>query len=284
MSSRLLRTRRAMRVATVVSAALAPATLRAQRWTYVGSTQLATGRYVFADRTTSLYFANGVLLERGRWRGSISVPIVAQVGTRVQYVAGGMVPSGGMHDDGGRSGRGMGGGMMSPDGDSAHGEVALGDPIARVEVGLQRDRSGAPTVRLTGVVKAPLAGGESGFGSGAWDYGGGVSLARSVAGAYVFADATYWVIGDAPTIRLANTVSYAAGVGRPLPGGRFAVLASLTGTTRVVSGIPAPVQVGGGVSYLSPSGKGVSVSALGGLSRSAPDLSVGLGWYIPLSR
>jgi hypothetical protein len=256
---------------------------RAQQLTYTGSIQVASGDYIFTQRSTSLYFANGLALVSGRVRASVSLPIVAQSAGWVQYTGGGMVPSGGMHRDSSASpGAGMRNGMMSPQNEASHGEMGVGDPIGRLELEVFRDEWGAPLLRVAVTTKAPIAGVGSGFGTGAWDVGAGLSLTRAMAGTFLFADVTYWSLGDAPGLELRDILSYGAAIGRPLRGGRYSVLASVLGTTPIIAGVPAPLQAGTGVSYLTSSGRILSISALLGVTRSAPDVAIGLGWQVPL--
>lgn len=283
MTRRVCAVRIALPVLLAESATLAPLSLGAQEWTYTGSIQVATGDYIFTERTTGLYFANGLALVSGRLRASMNLPIVAQSAGWVQYVGGGIVPSGGMHRDSTASpGAGMRNGMMSPQSEASHGEIGIGDPIGRLELDVLQNEWGAPMLRLSVAAKAPLASIGSGFGTGAWDVGAGASLARSIAGTFLFADVMYWSLGDVPGFELRDIVSYGAAIGRPVHGGRFSVLASVLGTTPIIAGVPAPLQAGTGVSYLTASGRSLSVSALLGLTRSAPDVALGLGWQVPL--
>jgi hypothetical protein len=257
--------------------------LGAQQLTYTGSIQLANGDYVFTERSTSLYFANGLTLVSGRLRASVSLPIVAQSAGWVQYTGGGIVPSGGMHRDSSASpGAGMRNGMMSPQSEASHGAMGVGDPIGRLELDVLRDGWGTPMIRLAVAAKAPIASLGTGFGTGAWDVGAGFSVARAIGGTFLFADAMYWSLGDAPGLKLRDILSYGAAIGRPLRGGRFSVLASVLGTTPIIADVPAPLQAGTGVSYLTSSGRSFSISALLGLTRSAPDVAIGLGWQVPL--
>lgn len=171
---------------------------------------------------------------------------------------------------------------MSPQGNAGHGEVGLGDPVVRMEVDIARSGAGTAVLRLTSAVKAPVARVETGFGTGAWDAGAGLSYSQSLSGTFLFGDAMFWKLGDGPTFPLRDVVSYAFGAGRPLAGRRVAILASVLGATPFANGVPAPVQAGGGLSYRWASERGVSLSGLVGLTRSAPDLAVAMGWQVPL--
>ena len=272
-----------MRLAIVVGTTAAATAATAQSLTYTGSAQLSTGEYVFARSTTSLYVANGLAVAKGRFRWSLSIPVILQDAGWVQYSGGGLVATGGMHEGAGEGGqRGMGGGMMSPQSEAAHAEIGLGDPIARGEVELLPGQWSVRSLRLVATAKAPIASVNQGFGTGEWDYGSGLALASVVRGTFIFADATYWRLGDSPSLELRDALWYGAAVGRPLSGGRVALVASFSGSTRLLDGVAAPVQAGAGVSYRWLSGRSLSVFAAVGMTASAPDVSLGMGWQVPL--
>ena len=278
--------RRRRLVALGAAAVLAPAgAAGAQSVIYTGHAQFTTGEYGLAERTSSFYFASGLSLTAGRLRASASVPLVAQDAALVQYSGGGMVPSGGQmggrDGQGGRMGGGGMGGMMDGQPGSSHFRVGVGDPLARLDFEVVRETRLLPAARFVTAAKAPLSPASKGFGTGEWDYGAGVALAKEVGGGYLFADATYWRLGDSPSLDLRNPVSYAVSAGRPLGTGRVAALATLASSTRVLDGVAAPVQAGGGLSYRSASGRGVSASALFGLTSSAPGVVLGVGWWVP---
>lgn len=256
---------------------------RARQLTWTGSVQVASGDYSFGQRTTSVYVATGLTLDASRFSASLSVPYVAQSDAWVQSVGGGVVPSGGMHG-GAASGAGSSGmGMMgTPQSGSGHGVIGLGDPIARVALDLVDSRGSPATLRAVLATKVPLAGLASGFGTGQWDFGAGLAAAGVAKGTFLFADATYWALGDPATVNLRDIVSYGFGVGRSAGNGRVGVLGSLIGATSVAAGIPASLQAGGSVNYRTAGGRDILVSTLIGLSRSAPDISLGVGWRVPL--
>ena len=272
-----------VRLAVAAAMTLGPPATAAQSLTYTGSAQLSTGDYVFARSTTSLYLSNGLAIAKGRFRWSLSIPVVLQDAGWVQYSGGGLVATGGMHDEAGVGGRGgMGDGMMSPQSEAAHAEIGIGDPVARAEAELLPGEGGIPSIRVVATAKAPVASVNQGFGTGEWDYGGGIALASVVRGTFIFADATYWRLGDSPSLELRDAVWYGAAVGRPLSGGRVALVASFSGSTRLLDGVAAPVQAGAGVSYRWLSGRTLSVFAAVGMTASAPDVSLGMGWQVPL--
>jgi len=263
-------------------AAAVPAT--GQEVAYNGSVQYATGDYIFSERTHSVFFFNGLALSAGRLRISASVPVILQSTPWVSYTGGGVLPSGGPEHEVVR--RGMGGRrdrepVVLPD-TASFEELGVGDPVAHAEIELLPDRGALPALRLTGDVKFPLADVDRGFGTGEWDYAGGVSLSKVIGGTLVFGNVTYWVLGDLPDLRLKDPIAYSLGVGRPLPGGRVGVLLTFSGYTEVLDDVAPPAQLSLGVSYLLSGGRSVIGSASFGLSETSPDLSLSVGWHLPL--
>ena len=83
------------------------------------------------------------------------------------------------------------------------------DPIGRVDVLLAGNSADLRGVSAVGAAKAPLAQVTSGFGTGRWGVGGGLSSAMSAGGMTLFAEAIYWQIGNPPGASLRNAVVYA---------------------------------------------------------------------------
>ena len=284
--SKLIRAVRGIGLAIGVSAMIAsPA--RAQSLSYVGGLQYATGDFIFTQRTWSAYLSNGLSWSAGRLRATANVPVVFQPAGWVQYSgAGMMVPTGGVAGYAGSSGSGMAGGMhggtMSPSNDMPFSHVGIGDPVARIDAAVLRDDADGPVVSFVGSVKAPLADVNRGFGTGEWDVGAGFSGAGNVGGMSVFADAVYWKLGNPPGGSLRNVVAYALSIGRPFASGHWSVLGTLSGATSLWTGLEAPLQAGAGVGYALRSGSGLFATAAVGLTRTAPAISTGLGWRVPL--
>ena len=203
----------------------------------------------------------------------------------MRYSAGGMmVPTGRVNaaDSSGSStgmmGSGMGGGSM---GGMAFGHVAIGDPVGRAELALM-PAGGDATLSVVGAIKAPLAGRASGVGTGEWDAGAGLSTALRGGQNFLFADAVYWRLGNPVGWSLRNAVVYDVSVGRAMRGGTWSVLGTVSGASPTWTGLPAPVQVGASIGYSLGPGATIIGSAAAGLSRSAPSVTTGIGWRVPI--
>ena len=262
----------------------------AQAVAYTGSAQAATGDYLFTERTGSLYVSNGFVLTTGRLRVSLSVPVVVQSTPWVTYTAAGPA-AGGLPTGGSESGqvgtsRGHGHGSTGtpialPD-TSLGTSAGLGDPSLLASVEVIRERGLRPSIRLIGSVKVPLTDPDSGFGTGAWDAGAGFGIAKSLSNWLVFVDLTAWTFGDLPDLELQDALAYSVALGHALGGGRYGVLASVSGFTEVIDGVEPPVQAGLGLSARVTGRVSLTANVSVGLTESAPDLTGGLGWRIAL--
>jgi len=274
--------------------AVAPVTASAQSLSYVGGLQYATGDFIFTQRTWSAYIPNGLSWSAGRLRASATIPLVIQPAGWLQYSgAGMMLPTGGIaggvaagagNFPGGASGMGsaMHGGTMTPSSGMPFSGVGIGDPVARIDVSLTRPGASHAVVNLVGSAKAPLASVDRGFGTGEWDVGAGLSSQARVGNISVFAEAVYWRLGNPPGASLSDAVAYAVSAGRAFQGSRWSMLAIVSGASSFWSGLEAPVQAGVGIGYLLESGNSMFATVAAGLTRTAPTLSTGLGWRIPL--
>lgn len=247
---------------------------------YTGSLQFATGNYIFDQNTNGYYFFNGLSFSAKRFSFSGSLPVIFQSTPYVSYSSVGMLPSGGSESSAvsGRQGRGQ---VDLPEPVDFE-QFGLGDPLLHVELEVFKGGKSIPSVRLTAGIKVPLADIDKGFGTGEWDYGGGLSLSKAFGKTFVFVDLSYWIMGDLPELELKDTVSYGIALGQSLAGGKFALLASFSGYTRIIAEVEPPSVVGLGLSYRIDSKKSFMVNSTFGLTESTPDFSVSLGWRIGL--
>jgi len=259
--------------------------------TYSGSLQYATGDYTLSETTSSLLLFNGLSYSKGKWSFTASIPLIDQDSPFVAYAGGTPVPSGrrlGVETEtsssggtGGTSGSGTGRGgtVIVPDPQTLDfSETGLGDPIFRADFGLSENQSSGLKFGIYGSAKAPLADEDSGFGTGEWDYGAGITVSKKAGSVLLLADLGYWIFGDLEDFELEDPFAYSFGLGRSLESGRYSVLGSISGYTETVDGIDGPVEAGFTVSRLNRSGRSFSVTLSAGLTESAADYSLSTGW------
>lgn len=262
-----------------------------QQVDYNGSLSYSTGSYIFIDRTHSLWLSSGLTLRAGAATLSASLPVIAQNGSIVSFVAGQPIPTGG-ESSGAVSGRGSGkigsrgsGGQTGRDSTVVFRdtyEVQVGDPL--ISAGIEAF-SGMGLIRsflVQGSAKAPLRALESGVGTGEWDFGAGASLVVGRGYTLVFGDVTYWWFGDLPDLELAGSLFYSVAVSRAVMDARASLMVSLAGSTSVMETVDPPLSVGSAFLYSLREGRSVSFGANIGLTEGSPDFSTYLGWSLGL--
>jgi len=274
----------------------------AQDVTWSTSLGYATGSYIFDEPFRSFSLLNSLGLRAGRLSLSASLPVVAQNGTAISYVAGVPVPTGGPDNAvvqrreqgqtipvrGGR-GRGQMGGSLAvlaaadtvADSISVAGtgsyEINVADPVFGGSISAYESLGLVRSFDLEGWAKAPLASEESGVGTGAWDYGAGASLALGLGEALLFASATWWMLGDMSDLELEDALFYSVAVGRPI-GGAWSVLASAAASTRIIAGSDPPGSVNVLLSRRSGQGASFSMGVGAGITESASSFTASVGW------
>lgn len=284
----------------VVLTALGPAPLAAQGLYYEGGLSVASGTYIFAQRTTSWASSTGIAVGSPRVTFRASIPVYHQNTTLVSlWGPGGGLPTGGSSSgavaDSGAARKGRedgGGGRQTPMGLAAASssvevpasavtgyETALGDPTMQIA---WRAIERAGTRVTAGVLaKVPVADTAT-FGTGEWDAGAGVAVSRWINPSLVVGlDATYWHLGDMPTLAFRDPVSGTASITYYGPGGWGGGL-SVSASTTALDGYDGPAWVGAHLLQSSDRG-GWGLSAAVGLTETTPDMSVGLSWRVRLT-
>lgn len=284
-------------------AALAPS-MGAQTLHYEGSAGLATGTYIFTQRTSRWNVTTGFAFGAGPVTLRAGFPVFYQNSTLLAATATGYIPTGGSSSGAvadsslERSRRDRtrrhevappSFGLALADGDpvavppsAATGyRWATGDPLVSATVfGVRGRRVG---LAVAGTVKIPVVDTAS-FGTGAWDVGGTVSGSVIVSSRVMLGlDGGYWRLGDPPGLDLKNPVLF-GGTVSVLAGGGWGLSAGISGATPAIAGFPTSVS--GTFSLLRLAGRGGSVGLLGsvGLTDTAPDVSVSVTWRLGLLR
>lgn len=160
-------------------------------------------------------------------------------------------------------------------------EATIADPMLTGSVEVFQGDGTLRSVQLDAFAKVPFADLDSGVGTGEWDYGGGASVALAAGSTLLFGDVSYWTYGDLPDLVLEDGLSFGAGVGRPI-GDRWWVMASFSGSQRIIDNVDPYASLTLAGSYLVGSDHSVSAGAGFGLTESAADVSLYLGWNVGL--
>lgn len=279
-------------VALVVG--LSPASIAyGGEFTYSGSLQSLSGDYTLSEDTQTLILWNELAWTSGPWRLSVSLPILDQDTPFVSHVGGVTIPTGrrqGLATDGGGvpnpangNGRGMDNRVEVPDPNTINfDQTGIGDFILRVDASLLDPGDGFLRIGVYAAVKPPLADEDRGFGTGEWDASVGMTLGRRVNSFFWLADVGVWHFGDLSDLEFEDALAYSLAVGHEVGRGHYSFVAGLHGLTEIVDGVDGPVQLSVTGNRKVGDNRSFRLTFAGGLTESAPDLAVSLGWSVGL--
>jgi hypothetical protein len=279
-------------------------TAGAQVLHYEGGLSLASGNYIFTQRTNSFTLSTGLAVSAGpvTFRGTF--PVFLQNTTLVASSGSMLLPTGGASggtvadSSAARGGRGSGG----------WGSLVVGDPSSLV---LDAESDGfvdVPTTAVTGYearagdptvgANVSFGGGPLGvlvsagakipvtdtasFGTGAWDFGGSMSLSyRLGSAAVVSVDAGYWVMGDLPDLDLQNPLLLSASIAHLTRTG-WGFSAAFFSSSSVVAGFPSARSVSAGILRVGAR-QSIGLTIGAGLTDTTPDIMLGVNWRLRLA-
>jgi hypothetical protein len=288
--------------------ALVPTSDAVAQVTYSGSLRTASGTYFFTERTTSVYVLSGIEVAWRRVRLSGTVPVIYQSTPWTTYLVV-PLPTGGRQSgqvatqlgqrvDGSGRGRGSASGAGTPGStsdpgastsavvtlptESVTGQTGMGDLIARA--GFLLTESSSPTaIQVHAAYKPGLASAEEGFGTGALDWGGGISMTHLLGRHQISAAIEAWRLGDMPDLPLNNAVSYRVAYDTYLQLNRWSLSGAFSGWTSIMDGAVPPRDISIGVArHFGLARRSLGATASFGLTESSPDVAVALDWRVRL--
>ena len=266
----------------------------AQRISWTGNLQYATGSYIFEDATNTFYFVNGLSVSHGRFSGNISIPYIIQDSPWISYSGtSGMIPTGGPQSGSvreGKKGNGMGDNsgrgvadrrrISLPD-TSSYTQTGFGDPWVSLSFNVLSPWS-ITSMRIHTGLKLSVADPVNGFGTGATDASLGASVSQRLHKTFLFGEIHYWWIGDMEDLELNNSLSYGIGIGQSFTPGKWLLTGSVQGSTPIIDDFDPPMYLNLGAGYLYSGNMTFNGLITFGLSESSSDFSIGIGWDIKL--
>lgn len=264
----------------------------AQKVSYSGGVQLSSGSYYFEESTQSFYLFNGLSIQSNHFSISFQVPFVVQSSPWISFSTIGGLPTGGTeHGVVERSGKGGGSGPGS--GQGSHREpiiladttqytrASFSDPSISSGYRFYRSSNGRTSFYLNGQVKVPIADPAGGYGTGSWDTGLGLSASRGLQSMWIIsADLMHWWLGDLDDMKLNNALAYSVSAGKMLNNRKWLLSSSVNGLTKLIDDFDPPVNMNFGVGLMPKDDLLFNTSLSFGLTKSSPDITVGLGWLI----
>jgi len=191
---------------------------------------------------------------------------------------GGMrVPMGNASSGGGSGGGsgmgGMGGGSSTTTNSGA--QSGLGDITLTTGYALIAETADFPLLRPLVYLKLPTADKSKGLGTGAFDFGGGLSLAKNLGAWSTYAEALYIVTGSTGSFAPDNYWSYQASAAYSLSN-QLSCAVALSGATAPFTGADNPLEAQFKVNYLTTPQQSVGGYLVKGLSNGSADCGVGV--------
>lgn len=254
--------------------------------------QVATGSYLFGQTTRSLYFSNGLGVSASGYDFSVNFPFVVQDSPWISYSGTGGIPTGGPQNGiiGQHGGQGPGHGAEGRGrrnielADTAvYSQAGFSDPTVNAGYTLYTSPKGRTGLYINGSLKFPLANPARGFGTGSWDFGMGSSITQRLGKWFVMGNLWYWFFGDLPELELYNTWNYGFAITRIFLQDHWRVMVSFTGMTKLIEGVTPPQLAGLGIGHRLGDRTNISAHSYYGMSESAPDWALGMGWQIQLN-
>jgi hypothetical protein len=115
-------------------------------------------------------------------------------------------------------------------------------------------------------------------GTGGADFTLGGSATTSLGSIVLLGDLAYWWLGDLPELELRDGLSYGLAAATPILDGRGTLIASLSGAGRLVDTLDPPMSVTVALGYRPEGACSLSGGVSAGLTESASDFAVFMGW------
>ena len=227
------------------------------QWRYSAYVQTNAGNYIYTSTARNYYLTQGLQYRHERWSLEANVSLAARDGDNLIV-----------------RGEGM---MSSNESNHAAMNLGLGDVFVRANYALAWQRNGWPNITLRALTKIPTANASRGLGTGEWDAGVFLSLARFANNLYLSTEVGYLWLGDPPGATYQNPVSYAVGVGRTFANGRLGMLLLYSGTSKIFADYEAPRQIGIGLNWRLSNRLGLFTNFARGLSETVPDFGFAFG-------
>ncbi|NIT61273.1 MAG: hypothetical protein GWN00_35235 [Aliifodinibius sp.] len=262
----------------------------AQTIRYNGSIQYATGSYYFTERTSSFYFNNGISISGNSSSISLSIPFITQNTPWLSNVGTGILPTGGpkngmvgSNNSSGSKRRGNRKIDLGMSDTLSYTEANFGDPSLSVSIEVLSTKDQRTTISASGGIKFPLANAQKGFGTGEWDWGGGLSWSQYISSKIMLlTSGMFWKLGDMTDLDFNDIITYSAAIGKSFREGKWMGIISFSGITQIIDNVDPPLSVGTGINLQTSDKVSLNSNFTIGLTESASDVSIGVGWNLKL--
>ncbi|MBS3945018.1 MAG: hypothetical protein KGZ42_05930 [Melioribacter sp.] len=243
-------------------------TLSQSGWYLTSSIQLSGGNYIL-DSYNRVFSVYGGLRYQGENFGiSASLPLVTSNNNVSQ--TNGMMTQSGTNNDAATN--------------TTHSGIdfGLGDLYGYFDYKIISDFDSEIDIYVNAQIKIPTAAKHMNIGTGKYDFGGSISLRKSLDNFIGFVDLGYLNIGDPDGSTYKNPFTYGLGLGKFFNYGEYSLLIYYTGYTKILNEYDAPKQISLGANYRASESIIISLIGSAGLGNFTPDFTFSGGLRIKL--
>ncbi len=239
-------------------------TAGAKNWSVYTSASFNNGTYIYDQNTSNYYLNTGLRYHTAKWTVSVALPFIIQNSF--------------VYNQGTISGSAANTAMQGTDNYSG----GMGDVYLYSEYRILKGNRLLPSLSFTGQLKIPTVKKLTLFSSGAFDYGFGIALRKSMGRFNAFANAGYLLLGDPQGINYINPISFGLGFGRFFKNGMYSASIYYKRYTKIIERLDPPQQVSLGLFSRLSDSTIVSFFFGKGFSESTPDyaLTGGIEWTL----
>ncbi len=209
-----------------------------------------SGKLMYRDITNTSYFYPTLSYKTSKYAVSLSLPLISQNTNWGTFAGGRQLIA---LDDTYRGNWETSGHEYGLDSDS-HSQYyqmnwRVGDLYFNVERTLTKETHYLPAFSATAQVKIPTASTALNLGTGAADYGFGVSASKSLGMIYGYGDVSFYFLGDPADNDFKNPMEYGVGIGLPASNDNVNLVAYYSAYTEIVKGFKPPKELFISVNY-----------------------------------
>ncbi|KAF0141808.1 MAG: hypothetical protein FD122_1363 [Stygiobacter sp.] len=235
-------------------------------WYFTSSVQLSGGSYILDSYNRVFSVFGGLRYQEENFGISASIPIVFSDNKEVNQISGMVISSG----------------VNNTSALQSSASTGLGDLYSYLDYKIISDYETGVDVIMNAQIKLPTANANMNIGTGKLDFGGSVTLRKSLESFVGIVDLGFLNVGDPDSITYKNPFTYGIGIGKFFNYGEYSMLLYYTGYTIVIEGFDAPRQVSLGVNYRTSEKIILSVISSAGIGNTSPDFTLSGGIRVQL--
>ncbi|MFZ5948618.1 MAG: hypothetical protein ACOYU5_11740 [Stygiobacter sp.] len=237
-------------------------------WYFTSSVQVNGGKYVFDSYNNLFSIYSNLRYQNGNMGITVSLPLIMSGNNSTNQTGGMMFQS----DNSGTKATAMNNGF----------NIGIGDLYSYLDYKIISDYDSGIDLFVNAQVKVPTAVTSMNIGTGKYDFGGSITLRKSLESFVGFVDLGYLNIGDPDSVIYKNPFTYGIGLGKFFNYGEYSLLLYYTGYTKIIEEYDAPKQLSLGMNYRASETIILTLISSKGFGNTSPDFTLSGGVRIKI--